>query len=111
MGADTERLEELGDLKNIEKILLSSSKEGLNKYIEIIIYNFEYIIETNYFKSEIIYGNKKCNQFIIKKEDFIGHNNIQIRIKLRDIKLKMIKGINFLVIKKLCYYKKNNNNS
>ena len=99
MSADSTILEELEDFKQVETILLSSSKEGLNKHIEIIIYNYKHIIGTNFYKLEIIFGNKKCNQFIIKKEDFIENNNIQIRIKLKNIRLKMINSINYLEIK------------
>ena len=96
MGIDYERIR---DIKEVEKILLSSSKEFINESIEVVITNFEDIENSNYYKLEVIYDNKRCNQFIIKRDDFVKNNNIEIKIKLKDIKLKMIYNVNYLQIK------------
>ena len=91
--------EKIRDIKEVEKILLSSSKEFINESIEVSISNFEDIENSNYYKLEVIYDNKKSNQFIIKRDDFIENNNIEIKIKLKDIKLKMVNSVNYLQIK------------
>ena len=104
MGSDYERIE---DIKDVEKLLLSSSEEFINESFKIIIINFEDINNSNYYKLEAICYNKKCNQFIIKKDDFFKNNNIEIKIKLKDIKLKMINGINYLQIKNYAIINKN----
>ena len=96
MGLNNERIQ---DIKEVEKILLSSSKEFINESIEIIITNFEDINNSNYYKLEVIYDNKKCNQFIIKRDDFVKNKNIEIKIKLKGIKLKLINNVNYLQIK------------
>ena len=51
----------------------------------------------NYFRLDVLVDNFRCKQFIIKKKD----NKIfsQMKVKLKDIKLKMINNQNYLEIK------------
>ena len=51
----------------------------------------------NYFRLDVLVDNFRCKQFIIKKKD--NKMFSQIKVKLKDIKLKMIYNKNYLEIK------------
>lgn len=91
MGVDYEKLEQ------IQKVLISNSKnELLNQFIEAKIIKYENLY--NYYHLYIIFNGIQCNQFIISKKEFSTEFK-EIKIKLEDIKVKMIKNKNYIEIK------------
>lgn len=92
MGADNE-------LDRIQKIMSSESKECLlNQSIEAKISISKRL--GDYYLLKTVINGTECGQFIILKDEISIHVGIMtIKINLSDIKLKMIKGNNYLEIK------------
>ena len=84
------------NIQNIEDALLSNSREDIIKTIEAKI--IQYTKKYNYFQLTLSFYGIKCSQFIIS-ENIFNENNKNIQFSLEDIKLKMIKSINYLEIK------------
>ena len=76
----------LGNLEDINNILFSDSKKQINNTYDFYILGE--IEMYNYFRLDVAIGNFRCKQFIIKKKD--NKMFSQIKVKLKDIKLKMI---------------------
>ena len=85
----------LGNLEDINNILFSDSKKQINNSYDFYILGE--IEMCNYFRLDVAIDNFRCKQFIIKKKD----NKIfsQMKVKLKDIKLKLINNKNYLEIK------------
>ena len=90
---------EYNKVKEIENKLLSNSKDGLNQSIEAKVIKALSLDKYDYYNLTIIFYNHKFNQFIINKNDFDIYIT-DIKIELKDLKLKMIQNVNYLVIKK-----------
>lgn len=97
---------ELCKVKDIEEKLLSNSKDGLNQSIEAKVLNVSSLDNYDFYNLTIVFYNFKFNQFIINKKDFES-TITDIKIELKDLKLKMIKNNNYLLIRK--YTKIENN--
>ena len=87
------------NIKNIQKKLFSESKENLNESFVLNIINTIDIKSKNYLGLSITIGYIKCNQFIILKKEFNENIIKTIKVRLKDIKLKMIYNKNYLEIK------------
>ena len=85
----------LENLEDINNILFSDSKEQINNSYDFFILGE--IEMCNYFRLDVAVGNFRCKQFIIKKKD--NKSFTQMKVKLKDIKLKMINNQNYLEIK------------
>ena len=86
------------NINSLENKLRSNSEERMDQFIKARILKKEKINDSQFLKLSLFILNVRCEQFAIKSgeiADFI--KNIQIKIK--DIKLKMIHGINYLEIK------------
>ena len=87
------------NINNIQKKLFSESKENLNESFVLNIINTIDIKSKNYLGLCITIGYIKCNQFIILKKEFNESIIKTIKVRLKDIKLKMIYNKNYLEIK------------
>ena len=87
------------DIKEIEKILSSCSKGQLDDSVEASILKSKKLDNCEFLNLSLYLANKECDQFIINVNSFKPINR-NIKIKLRDLKLKMIDNINYLEIKK-----------
>lgn len=89
---------ELNKVNELEKKLLSHSKEVLNQSIEAKVIKVSSLDKWDFYNLTIIFYNHKFNQFIINKNNF-NSSITDIKIELKDLKLKMIRSINYLLIK------------
>ena len=80
----------------INNILFSDSKENINNSYDLFILG-EIEINSIYLRLDAALDNLRCKQFVIKKNNYISFTHI--KIKLKDIKLKMIENKNYLEIK------------
>ena len=96
----------INDIKTIEELLSSREVNQLNETIEAKVLKSEKMENHNFMNLSLYFKNVRCDQFIIKPNNLnILSENIEI--KLKDIKLKMIKDINYLEIKKYSTLNKN----
>ena len=99
MGQNLENSEE------INNILFSNSKEKISNSYDFYILGEIEMNYCNYLRLDSAIDNLRCKQFIIKKKKNVSYTHI--KVKLRDIKLKMLDGKNYLEIKD--YIDKQNN--
>ena len=91
MGQNLENSEE------INNILFSNSKEKISNSYDFYILGEIEMNYCNYLRLDSAIDNLRCKQFIIKKKKNVSFTHI--KVKLRDIKLKMLDGKNYLEIK------------
>ena len=94
------------DIKVIEKIISSPSDSKTDMIIKAIIKKSEIMDNCDFLNLTLYLANVECNQFIINVNNFKVSKN-SIAIQLKDLKLKMIRGVNYLEIKK--YFELNEN--
>ena len=94
------------DIRVIEKIISSPSDSKTDMIIKAIIKKSEIMDNCDFLNLTLYLANVECNQFIINVNNFKVSKN-SIAIQLKDLKLKMIRGVNYLEIKK--YFELNEN--
>ena len=87
------------DIRVIEKIISSPSDSKTDMIIKAIIKKSEIMDNCDFLNLTLYLANVECNQFIINVNNFKVSKN-SIAIQLKDLKLKMIRGVNYLEIKK-----------
>ena len=97
MGQNFEKAKNINIIKDS---LFSLSDEKLEYLFELYIIKTKDIKSNNYLGLIVSVDNVKCDQFIIKKGVINLNSKICVKVKARDIKLKMININNFLEIKK-----------
>jgi len=94
-----QKLETINTINMIKDSLFSLSDKKLENLFELYVIKTLDIKNKNYLGLVVAIDNVKCEQFIIRREEININNNICIKVKAGNIKLRMINNNNYLEIK------------